>query len=76
MLIILYLSIDKIYAKFGSEQISFAKAQLYGLVLANATFYLSNFKLLVFLFLLGYFLHLLLSTLLQVVSAISNNIFT
>ena len=44
---------------------------------ANATFYLSiASNCWYFLLLLGYFLHLLLSALLQAVSAISNNTFT
>ena len=59
------------------SKLSFSKAQLYGLGFENATYYLSSFKLFVlFTSLLGYFLHPLLSTLLQVASAISNNTFT
>ena len=58
------------------SKLSFVKAQLYGLGFANATFYLSSFKLQVFFAFIGYFLHLLLSTLLQLLSAISNNTFT
>ena len=64
----------KYIASLEVSKLPFVKAQLYGLGFANATFYSSNFK--VFLLLLGYFLHPLLSTLLQVVSAISNNTFT
>ena len=61
-----------------SKLLSFAKAQLYGLGFANATFYLSSFKLQVLftVLLLGYFLHPLLSSLLQVASAIRNKTFT
>ena len=58
------------------SKLSFAKAQLYGLGFANATFYQVASNCWYFLPLLGYSLHPLLSTLLQVASAISNNTFT
>ena len=62
------------------SKLSFVKAQLYGLGFANATFYLSAVASSCWYFLLlldyRYCLHLLLSTLLQVVSAISNNTIT
>ena len=60
---------------FEVSKLSFVKAQLYGLDFANATFYLSSFKLLLLFTstVLIYFLHPLLSTLLQVAVAISNN---
>ena len=58
------------------SKLSFVKAQLYGLGFANATFYLSSFKLLVLFTFIWLLLHPLLSTLLQVVSAISNNTLT
>ena len=59
------------------SKLSFSKAPLYGLGFANATFYLSiASNCWYFFLLLGYFLHPLLSTLLQVASAISNDTFT
>ena len=59
-------------------KLSYVKAQLYGFGFVNATFYLSTVASTCwyFLRLLDYFLHSLLSTLLQVDSVISNNTFT
>ena len=58
------------------SKLSFVKAQLYGLVLQMLLFIKVASNRWYFLLLLGYFFRPLLSTLLQVVSTISNNTFT
>ena len=52
------LASAKYMSSLEVSKLSFVKAQPHGLGFADATFYLSSFKLLVlFLLLLGYFLH-------------------
>ena len=57
------------------SKLSFAKAQLFGLGFANATFYSSNFKLLV-LFASTWLLFTSSTFYSEAVSAISNDTFT
>ena len=58
------------------SELFFVKAQFYGVGYANATFYLSSFKLLVVFTCTWLLFTSPTSTLLQVVSVISNNTFT